>query len=202
VPYWSPTLVKLTKFRTHIFYRWPGFWGTRPAFRQGVRPAEPIIPALAALEPAHRTTDLAVAPVVLESGAAAPAELVPAPVVLVPGASARSMRGSVVRREPEPNVFFAELEDRDFPGNFAITALAVCKNKPVCRFYGWTDRNQVGQQMPLTRPQQDALLFYYERGADGADKALWNCRQVARKNAAQCMSNSRPVDAKPEPHHQ
>jgi hypothetical protein len=32
VPYWAPTLVKMTQVGQHIFYRWTGPWGEPPAF--------------------------------------------------------------------------------------------------------------------------------------------------------------------------
>lgn len=32
VPYWAPTLVKMTQIGQHIFYRWTGPWGEPPAF--------------------------------------------------------------------------------------------------------------------------------------------------------------------------
>lgn len=32
VPYWAPTLVKMTQAGQHIFYRWTGPWGEPPAF--------------------------------------------------------------------------------------------------------------------------------------------------------------------------
>lgn len=186
-PYWGPSLVKLTKFRTHIFYRWPGYWGTRKAFRQAVGSNEPLIPSLAALSPAHRM-DAPLAELAVQDPNAMVQPLpAVAPAVVIPGISARSMRGNVVRSEPDPNVFFVQLEDHDFPGNFAIAALAICKNKKVCRVFGWTDPSHIGQQLPLAEPQKAALTFYYDRSADGTDQALWNCRQVARQNPAQCL---------------
>lgn len=36
VPYWASSLAKLAKIDHHIFYRWPGGWGRRAAFRQSV----------------------------------------------------------------------------------------------------------------------------------------------------------------------
>lgn len=36
VPYWAPSLAKISKLGAHIFYRWPGGWGRRAAFRQSV----------------------------------------------------------------------------------------------------------------------------------------------------------------------
>lgn len=32
VPYWAPSLDKITMIGAHIFYRWKGFWGHRAAF--------------------------------------------------------------------------------------------------------------------------------------------------------------------------
>ncbi len=31
-PYWAPKLVKIAQLGAHIFYRWPGKWGTPGAF--------------------------------------------------------------------------------------------------------------------------------------------------------------------------
>jgi hypothetical protein len=34
VPYWASNLTKIAAVGDHIFYRWPGYWGRRAAFRQ------------------------------------------------------------------------------------------------------------------------------------------------------------------------
>ncbi len=34
-PYWSPKLEKLARIETHLFFRWPGFWGSKAAARMG-----------------------------------------------------------------------------------------------------------------------------------------------------------------------
>ena len=43
-PYWAPRLAKLTKIGAHIFYRWPGAWGSTAAFtgRYVGEPADPL----------------------------------------------------------------------------------------------------------------------------------------------------------------
>ena len=46
-PYWAPTLVKIKKIGAHIFYRWPGKWGTPSAFAgnySGVEQIPTILP--------------------------------------------------------------------------------------------------------------------------------------------------------------
>lgn len=195
VPYWSPSLAKVAKVRTHIFYRWPGYWGTRPAFKQTVQALEPIIPALAKLSPAHLpTSDPALAALLTDDTAPAQPISIEKPALELPGVSQRSMRGSTVRLAPQPDTYFMQLEDRSFAGNYAISALAVCKQKTVCQVYGWTNGAAIADHLPLTNEQRASLSFYYVRAADGSDKALWNCLQTPRKNPEQCMlSGALPV---------
>lgn len=42
-PWWAPTLAKITKVGTHIFYRWKGISGDTAAFRQAYSGQEPLI---------------------------------------------------------------------------------------------------------------------------------------------------------------
>ena len=42
VPYWSASLDKLTEVRTHLFFRWKGYWGTSAAFSAPYRGGEPV----------------------------------------------------------------------------------------------------------------------------------------------------------------
>jgi hypothetical protein len=53
IPYWAPTLVKMTQVGQHIFYRWTGPWGEPPAFtgRYEGREAELSPALLASLDP-------------------------------------------------------------------------------------------------------------------------------------------------------
>ena len=43
-PYWAPMLAKISKIGAHIFYRWPGAWGSTAAFtgRYIGEPADPM----------------------------------------------------------------------------------------------------------------------------------------------------------------
>jgi hypothetical protein len=46
-PYWAPKLLKISKIGAHIFYRWPGKWGTPGAFsgsHSGVESIPTILP--------------------------------------------------------------------------------------------------------------------------------------------------------------
>jgi hypothetical protein len=63
-PYWAPRLAKITQIGAHIFYRWPGAWGSTAAFsgRYIGEPADPL-----SLRPPLRQA-------VLTDGTVAPAE--------------------------------------------------------------------------------------------------------------------------------
>ena len=54
VPYWQPTVVKLTQIGAHIFYRWAGDLGRPTAFQglyAGLEPAPPMIAGMTTAEP-------------------------------------------------------------------------------------------------------------------------------------------------------
>ena len=84
VPYWASSLAKSAVVGTHIFYRWSGGWGRRPAFAQAYARAEPNG---AALRTAALSVDRSqVAPAAAEEEAQAIAEIPGAqalPTVLV-----------------------------------------------------------------------------------------------------------------------
>ena len=69
-PRWAPMLTKISKIGAHIFYRWPGGWGTRAAFtgRYIGEPQDPM-----ALRPAYRPAD--------ETSALPEAAIVQGPVI-------------------------------------------------------------------------------------------------------------------------
>lgn len=66
-PYWAPRLTKLNQIGAHIFYRWPGAWGSNAAFT-GHYVGEPYDPAALRppLRPAVMTVDGVETPVVPE----------------------------------------------------------------------------------------------------------------------------------------
>ena len=48
-PYWSDSLEKIAIVDTHLFFRWPGYWGTPGAFRGNVAGVEAPVAKMAAL---------------------------------------------------------------------------------------------------------------------------------------------------------
>src|SRR3546814_7255225 len=57
-PYWSDSLEKIAVVDTHLFFRWPGYWGTPGAFRGAVRGQDPVEALLAAIRSEEHTSEL------------------------------------------------------------------------------------------------------------------------------------------------
>ncbi|MGH6614051.1 cell wall hydrolase [Sphingomonas sp.] len=170
VPYWSSSLDKVTKVRTHLFFRWTGWWGTPPAFGRRVLSSEPVIAKLAALSDSHRMG------AALEEAAAATIEgatlagTLPPPIVT------------------DTNSFLITLDKKMPPENFATLASATCGERPYCKVMAWNSKAKTPTALPLQSSQVAAMSFSYLRDrAKGYDKALWNCAEYRRPDLNQCM---------------
>lgn len=187
VPYWSSSLDKIAEVGRHIFYRWPGYWGSPSAFQsKATSKVEPIVQKMALISAAHRPDDgLSVA--ALPTSPSEPKEAAPLPpVIQLTDVRTKSLRGAQVRGQA-PNLFFIQVAPDTFPGNYATAALAICKGRPQCTILGWRDPQQMTFAVPLSSGSGRALTFYYHRDDNGDERALWNCEQVNRTNKAQCL---------------
>ncbi|HEY6870117.1 MAG TPA: cell wall hydrolase [Novosphingobium sp.] len=187
VPYWRSTLEKIAQVRTHLFYRWPGYWGRTAAFRRDGFDPEPFVPKLAALSAAHRGGAEGTALAGLTGNGITLS--FPAAV-----ADAAALRNGIVRAQAEhANTYFLQVDPLAFPGSFAIRALSICKGKSPCRVLAWHDQTAMAVALPLGERQARALSFYYSHDDAGGDRALWNCADFKRSNATQCLPAS-PTD--------
>lgn len=183
VPYWSASLDKVAEVHSHLFFRWTGWWGTPPAFRRAYAGAEPVVPKMARLSPAHATADdpatAAIEGVAIDP-AAIPASAIPPPVT-----------GS------DSNVFHVALDRSLGAEGFAALAIRTCGERPFCKFLGWTDPGKVpAAGAALTPAQIEAMSFSYLRDqAQGFGKALWNCSEFKRPSPVQCMRRTPPPPA-------
>lgn len=192
VPVWRKSLDKIAQVRTHLFYKWQGYWGTPGAFapRRRIVREEPIVPPMARFSAAHtggegETLDL---PVIETIGISSEATAALPPAIAMPEVPERALRGAVVRAKGEDtNSFFIQVNPTGLTGTYASAALALCKGKASCKVLGWRDPTQMGTSTALTPQQSAALTFVYVRTDPGSDRALWNCAQAERANSAQCL---------------
>lgn len=111
-PGWRMGLVKVARRGVHLFYRWPGYWGSAQAMAGARAPlAEPDHPALAAISPKPE-------PVVgiVPNAGGPPAPPVPA-----------TLRFTALEMQIDPAAH---------PGGYALRALALCGAAPECRVAG------------------------------------------------------------------
>jgi hypothetical protein len=172
-PYWSDSLEKIAVVDTHLFFRWPGYWGTPGAFRGAVSGRDPPVAKLAAVSTLHALalgapTDLA----------GADADALAKEVRLVPGAGEATGRDTL----------YVQLDRRAPPESFVTLALRLCGEKPYCKFMGWTNPMLKPAGDAMNETQRAAMTFSYLRDDKaGFEKALWNCSEYKRDDARQCM---------------
>jgi spore germination cell wall hydrolase CwlJ-like protein len=169
VPQWRDSLIKLGVVGPHLFYRWPGYWGTLAALHP--RPGgmtEPQIPALAPLS----QTRLAIAglpalladdSVTAAGSAAGPTTPTPLPVTHATPANSERLTLS--------------LDPAAFPGSYAVRAYALCKDHPRCLVIGHT-------------ADAAPAFAYVQDTRKGVQTALWNCARTPRPDPAQCLPDA------------
>jgi spore germination cell wall hydrolase CwlJ-like protein len=162
VPYWSPNLQKIAQVGPHIFYRWPGGFGSRRVFRDQGKREEPQIAKLAWLSN-HRAMDDLEAPTGPEPQSFA--EMV--------GSLPPSQAGQAAGQR-----IVLGLDMKQPSGRWAMTALDSCGGRADCQVVGY----------PAGRAAEGRPAFLYTRdGNSGLDRALWDCRTVTRPSADQCL---------------
>ena len=172
-PYWSDSLEKIAIVDTHLFFRWPGFWGTPGAFRGAVSGTDGPVAKLAAISPLHA---VALGLPVELAGVDTKAEVGNAQVL--PGAGEKTGRDTI----------YVQLDRRAGPESFVTTALRLCGERPYCKFMGWTNPILKPESDAMDNTQRDAMSFSYLRDDKaGFEKALWNCSEYKRDDARQCM---------------
>ena len=173
-PYWSDSLEKIAIVDTHLFFRWPGYWGTPGAFRGAVSGSDGPVAKMAALSPLHALA-LGVAPTEL-AGVDANAALGEAKVIA--GAGEAAGRDTI----------YVALDRKAAPESFVTTALRLCGDKPYCKFMGWTNPTLKPDSDAMSDMQRAAMTFSYLRDDKaGFEKALWNCSEYKRDDMRQCM---------------
>lgn len=173
-PYWSDSLEKIAIVDTHLFFRWPGYWGTPGAFRGAVSGSDGPVAKMAALSAAHA---LALAPTSdLATGVDANAAVGDAKIIA--GAGEAAGRDTI----------YTALDRRAAPESFVTLALRLCGDRPYCKFMGWTNPTLKPDSDAMNDMQRSAMTFSYLRDDKaGFEKALWNCSEYKRDDTRQCM---------------
>lgn len=195
VPYWSASLDKIAEVHTHLFFRWKGWWGQPGAFSGRYAGGELLDRRLT---PLAGTAAASAAPGTLSAAAeemaaqAIAADAPPSknrPALEVEGVSPRDLKGNIIRlANADGTDFGLELDATAYPGSYAIVAYSLCKAKPACIVVGWIKPEQIPAALPVPVPALRTVSFLYRKNNMlGRDQIFWNCRQLPRDDAAQCL---------------
>ena len=167
-PYWSDSLLKLTRVDTHLFFRWKGYWGDAALLARPYRGREPAITKLSYL-PAHNET--------LESVAAEP----------VVNQSTEDMvaREMIVRNRD--GGAFVLLSDAQSAASAREMGRSICKERPSCKVLGWFDRTQIPSGYPVSSRARTHLGFSYFRDAQSDEIVLYDCARFTGVSSDGCI---------------
>ena len=175
-PYWSPNLEKLAQVGTHLFFRWPGVWGTPAAYRGSGNGQEPVVARLAALSSAHAGS--------ADIGAMA-ADHPP-----VTDAAVAAAISAVVPRQNRMlgDTILLALERGQSPDSFPALAEAACGARAYCKVMGWSNPQLIPASEAMNDMARASMSFSYLRDENAnLERALWNCDEFSRSQQSQCM---------------
>ncbi len=199
VPYWSSSLDKISAVDTHLFYRWKGWWGTPAAFHFNREGAEPAVPALARLSPAHvAAPGEAPVPVAQAMGdfEISARELAAQPAMALGQESVGQKVGAgrISGVQADGKAFLVALDKTAAPDSWQSLAIRVCAGRPQCRVMGWTDPGQAATRFPVDSASLPSMAYSYIQDAGtGLQRSLWNCDVFPRADVSQCMKGRGPA---------
>ena len=172
-PYWSAELDKIARVETHLFFRWPGYWGSRQAMAAPYAGNEPAITALAAL--ASHAPD--------EAAGEASAD----------ATASGNAAGEVVVRHADGRAFFVHLSaGASAEGALSLGRQLCPSDMPNCRVMGWLARSAIPAAYPVPLVAREQLTFSYVREA-GGEIVFYDCKHFPDTPRDKCIPPPRRV---------
>ena len=171
-PYWSPKLVKLAQVETHLFFRWPGYWGTAQAMRAAYHGGEPDVRAEAPPVDLATTVATVVAPV-------------------LPSDTPQISGGKVQMRDASGRANFVVIGAGTSAAAATEIARALCKPNATCRVLGWASAAEIPATFPVPPSARATLQFSFTRDPGGAEIVLYDCRRFADLPREKCIPRAR-----------
>ena len=187
-PYWSPSLNKLAKVGTHIFFGWPGGAGRQAAFSRVYRGNESL---------PSRGTAMSEAGDLEESGAFAVADP-DAPKILglpQPKAELPDSMGTVPLYGTSLRLVGAD--ERSFgllapsgvsAAKLVNAALALCDKPGPCRVNAWGNEDDVPGAFPIPSGAGRTMVFEYVRSGNAGGAPRFDCERYPNKDPQRCLS--------------
>lgn len=187
VPYWSASLDKVTSVRTHLFFRWQGYWGTPAAFKGKTTRSEPSIKALAAFFPDHVQTDVIDEAKLLADGTTTNL----GPVVPDVGLGGPDSEAPITE---ETEIRRLALPPDSGAGRWAVKAVTLCRDEAICRVVGWSDPSRAPSQITQTSlAQSPPDLVFVKAARSRQQQAYWDCSKWPRASGSLCLGGPAQV---------
>ena len=174
LPAWSAKLDKVRVERTHLFFRYSGYWGTPAAFKGTLSSVEPAYAKLATLSVAH--------------GGVAQIEAALANGESTPDVALDKVSTELNEADPSKNIFVIYVDP--LLESSALTAMAqkACGNRKTCKVLAWADQALMPRGLPIEPQERAAMAFSYIRQSGRqSGKSQWNCALFPRDKAADCL---------------
>lgn len=199
-PVWSDSLDKVARIGTHLFLRWSGWWGTRPAFRQRYRGGEAPPEALARqslvtgpAEPVADASPLITRPAA-PAGPRAPIERTANAVRVADksppaGVAPAALKGQrLVLVHPDGGAYGLLLSPGVKAEALVGVATRLCGAQSFCHVMGWRDGSAVPAGFPVPPSSRAALAFSYRRDRGrGVEELRFDCTILPRTDPTQCL---------------
>lgn len=189
-PYWSPSLRKLAKVGTHLFFGWPGSWGGAKAFRRPYLGNEAPVSVVA---PGVTDTSDDNGLVAIDPGAPKILGLPQAPAKLPDGMGKVPLYGNRLKLVGYDGHSFGLLAPAGQPAAKLVNAaLALCADPGPCRVNAWSNEDDVPGEFPISAGSRAMMVFEYERGSSGTT-IRFDCSRFPNKDTAKCLRTSSDV---------
>jgi hypothetical protein len=183
LPAWSAKLDKVRVERTHLFFRYHGYWGSPKAFSGRYTGAEPIFPKLGNLSPAHKTVDTPALELTLQPEAVTLPDL--AEIAQTPPDRVAEMI------EPEAKgkeVFILYVDPLLEPDALKAMAQNACGALKRCKVLAWADPGLMPRGLPISPEERASMAFSYIRDQSaGRNTTAWNCALFPRDRKQDCL---------------
>jgi hypothetical protein len=185
-PVWSSKLDKVAAVRTHLFFRWPGVWGSAKAFGRGGA-TEAAMARLVGLSAVHRTPETL----------AQAEEIAKLMAALAAGGGAAS--GDTVFSDPAGGQFILTIAPGSDPGLLPGLADRTCAGRDYCKVFAWADAGNAPKGFPIDDKAFGTMAFsFYRNKAEDFEKPLWNCAVFPRDDKRQCIRKRVVIEGKPQ----
>jgi Cell Wall Hydrolase len=182
LPRWSAQLDKVRVERTHLFFRYLGYWGTPKAFKGRYSANEPTYAKLGWISSAHKSAETPVEP------ALAPLTTTP----LTPMDIARDMPDrvseTVATEDKSKDTFIIYVDPLLDSASLEALGDRACGSRNYCKVLAWADYALLPKGLPIDPSERASMAFsYFRNRSAGVQKALWNCALFPSPNRRSCL---------------